>query len=186
MLAATRTPTRLAELEGVVQRALEEADLAKAPPRGWGHLQRLTQRHHFLARCISKGMKNYEASAVTGYSSSRISILKNDPMFKELVAAYEEKADLVLASLHEKLAGIAIDAADLIQERIEEEPEKITTNQAMALIELTADRTGFGPSSNHQHNHTVGIADRLEAARRRGQEQRQLELKPVPEKSNGS
>lgn len=177
MLSETRPRTRPPDLEATVTRALEEADLVKRPAPGTAHLKKLTQRHHHLARCLARGMRNWEAAAATGYSHITISILRSDPMFRELISAYTEKDDLVLQDFHERLAGLAVDAHDLIRDRMEENPDAISTNQAIALMELAADRTGYGPASTQNHNHNHNLASRLEAARKRGQELRQLELK---------
>src|SRR5262245_47529587 len=67
-----------------VTRPLREADLALlSSERGIQPvaLKRITERHHALARCLATGMSATEASIVTGYSPSRISILKDDPAF---------------------------------------------------------------------------------------------------------
>jgi hypothetical protein len=179
MISPSRVKTKAPDLEAVIDRALEVSDLVK--PQKTNHLKKLTQRHHHLARCLAKGMANWEAAAVTGYAGVTISILKQDPMFKELIKAYTEKTDLVLADFHERLHGLAIDAHDLIRDRMENTPDEISTAQAMALMELASDRIGYGPQSTQTHNHTHGMADRLEAARVRAQQQRQIELKPIEE-----
>lgn len=183
---AIRPSTTPPDLEADVARVLEANDLAKPPAPLFQHLKKITQRHHQVARAIAMGLKNWEIAAATGYSEVRISILKSDPMMKELIKAYTAKQEQIVTSLHEKLVNISLDAADVLQDRLEDKPDEITINQAMAMIELTADRTGYGPASTQNHNHNIGVADRLEQARNRAKAQRQLELKASVENSNGT
>jgi len=143
-------------------------------------LKRISDRHHALARAIASGMPEYEAAAVTGYDISRISILKNDPAFQELLAFYRDEKDKAFRSVQDKLAGIASDALDELQTRIEDTPEKLTTTQLMQLVQLGADRSGNGPSSTTTVNTNVGAADRLEAARARVAERRSKVIEGAP------
>jgi hypothetical protein len=152
-------------------RDVDEADVAalglekgsKAPA-----LKRLSDRHHALARAISSGIPPGEAALMCGYVLSRVSILCDDPAFQELLAFYREEKDRAFRSVQDKLAGMASDVLDEIQLRIEEEPEKLTTSQLIQLASFAADRSGNGPASSTTNlNVNVGLADRLEAARRR-------------------
>lgn len=129
-------------------------------------IKRLTERHHALARNIASGMAPNEAGLLQGYSISRVSILQSDPAFKELLEFYREDAQRPYRDLHIRLSGLATDAAEELSNRLEEEPEKITTNQLMELTKLGADRTGHGPQSS-QLNVNVDLAGRLEEARKR-------------------
>ena len=129
-------------------------------------IKRITERHHALARNIASGMSISEAAALQGYSLSRVSILQGDPAFKELLAFYGEDANRPYRDLHVRLSGLAMDAAEELSVRLEEEPEKVTVNQLMELTKLGADRTGFGPQTS-QLNVNVDLAGRLEAARKR-------------------
>lgn len=131
-------------------------------------IQRITERHHSLARCLASGMKNWEAAIVTGYTKEYIGIMKGDPTFKDLIHFYSQHVDAQYADLHKRLAGIAVDAADLLRDRMEEEPDKISTGQLVELTKMGADRTGHGPASTStQLNIHVNMADRLKAARER-------------------
>jgi hypothetical protein len=51
---------------------------------------RFRDAHHRLARYLALGLRDYEVSAVTGYSLSRISILKSDPAFENLISIYRQ------------------------------------------------------------------------------------------------
>lgn len=158
-----------------VVRSIGEADLSaltvekgsKAPA-----LKRLAERHHALARCLASGMSQGDAAVTCGYSSSRVSILLDDPTFQNLLAFYREDTQRAYLDLHQRLAGIASDAAELLSDQLETdlatEPgeRKVSIGQLVEIVKTGADRTGHGPQST-QLNVNVGIAARLEAARKR-------------------
>lgn len=159
----------LGELTEVDMTLLSEEKGSKTPA-----LKRLSERHHALARNLASGMKIGEAAAVCGYDISRVSILKDDPAFQELITFYGEQVDAQYAGLHEVLAGMSLDAALILRERMEDTPDKLKTAELLEIMKGGADRTGHGPSSTQQVNVNVGIGDRLEAARKRIAERRNM------------
>ena len=166
-----RTRGRAAKpVVAAVVRELEQSDVVLlATERGVkpSAIKRITERHHALARILAAGtMPEGEAATLCGYSISRVSILKNDPAFKELLDFYKEDAQRPFRDLHIRLSGLAMDAVEELSVRLEEKPEEVTTGQLMEMTKLGADRTGFGPSSTSV-NVNVDLANRLEAARKR-------------------
>lgn len=159
-----------------IERPLTPADLVKLAAHRHTQpsaLKRISDRHHALARLLASGMKSGDAALMAGYIPSRVSILQGDPTFKELVEFYRSSADRQMRGVTEKLTGIAQDAMDLIEERLDDpkEREKIGMSTAIELVKLGTDRTGFGPQSSQTTvNIHVGLAGRLEAARRRAQD----------------
>lgn len=152
-------------------RRLEASDIAllatekgvKAPS-----ITKLRDSHHALARCLASGLRPAEASIVTGYSNSRISILQADPTFAELVEFYRSVETEALADLQRRMATMALDALQELHDRLLEDPEKISSSMLLEVIKTMADRTGNGPSSKStQVSINVNLAERLEAARRR-------------------
>lgn len=137
-------------------------------------IKRLTERHHALARVLAAGtMPIGEAATLCGYALSRVSILQNDPAFKELLAFYREDAQRPFRDLHNRLSGLAMDAAEELSLRLEEDMQtedikdkKVSIGQLMELTKMGADRTGHGPSSTSL-NVNLDLAGRLEAARKR-------------------
>lgn len=157
-------------LIAVLDRPLTEEDLsALEKDRGTRapNLQRLTHRHHRLARTLAEGIEAGQAAIMCGYSVSRVSILQADPTFKELVLFYRSQVEESFLGLQERLAGLAETAADILQDRLEETPDEFDSEDLRKLVALGADRTGHGPTSTQNHNHTLGFAARLEAARAR-------------------
>lgn len=151
-------------------RPLTEADLAllgeekgsAAPP-----LKRLRDRHHAIARLLAGGMRPGQVAAITGYDISRISILQDDPAFKELLAFYREDVNAAYRDMHEQLAGMSLDALTVLRERLEEDDAQFTTGQLLEMVRSGADRTGHGPKTVQETNININLADRLNAARER-------------------
>lgn len=156
-----------------VLRSLTEADVALlATERGIqpSSIKKLTDSHHALARCLAEGMKDADAAAVTGYTPSRISVLRDSPLFAELIEHYRSNKDAAVADLHERMATLGLDLVEELRERLETEPEKIGTSLVLEALKTVADRTGHGPSSKTTNvNLNVSLADRVAEGRRRAQ-----------------
>jgi hypothetical protein len=163
-----RAPARL---EVAYVRDLTSADVSllgtergiKAPNR-----KRLRDRHHSLARCLAQGMKPWEASAVTGYSPSTISILQADPTFVELVAFYAEHEDAALAEFSQRASLVTLTALNNLQEIVENDEEPLTLEQNLTVVKTLADRTGHAPVQRAiTTNLNVDISGKLAAAKSR-------------------
>ncbi len=157
-------PEMVRELRASDIRSLVEQPKGSKSPM----ITRISQRHHALARCLAEGLSNAEASIITGYSGSRVSILKDDPTFRELQKFYHDEKQQALQSWHEEAAGFGLDLLNELRERFDLDPEAFSNSFLSDLITKFADRTGNGPSSSQtQVNVNIGIADRLDAARKR-------------------
>lgn len=168
---------------GAVIRELERADVellaVTRAPAAQSTIKRLSDRHHMLARNLAGGMPEGEAAIMAGLTGSRVSILKADPTFQELLAFYREDVTRVYRDTHEALAGVSHTALQILAERLEDEPEKMSTGQVLDIIKLGADRTGHGPQTMATNvNVNVDMSNRLEAARKRVRERSQS---PSPE-----
>lgn len=156
-----------------VLRHITPEDLAALAegPRGTivsGEIVKLRDRHHALARCLAGGMSEMDAGIVTGYLPSRISVLKADPSFQELLAFYRSHTDDVYRNLHSKMAGLAEDVVVELRDRFEDNPGDFDNEELRELLKLTADRVGHGPSSKTTNvNVNVDLAARLGEARER-------------------
>lgn len=171
-LIPLRTRGRAAKpLVATVVRELDPADLAllgeekgsEAPA-----IKRISERHHALARNLASGMEPGEAGVVCGYSASRVSILQADPAFKELLHYYRTQVEHQYRDLHQRLSGLALDAAEELTNRLEDDPEAFSIGQLMEVTKMGADRTGHGPQSSQTNlNVNVDLAGRLKEARQR-------------------
>lgn len=134
-----------ATVEVLATRELTHADLGALTSGAIGattpSLTKLRSPHHNMARLLASGVKAVEVSAITGYSQSRISILQGDPAFQELVAYYRTQAAQVYVDVHVRLAELGTVGIEVLQERLDEQPESFGNRELMSLVELTMDRT---------------------------------------------
>lgn len=117
------------------------------------NIQQIRQSHHQLAMLLANGVKPVEVSVMTGYSQSRISILKKDPAFAQLLKYYEGIREGVNVDVLERMKSIGLDALEIIQSRMDEKPDELPDGTLLKIAELTLDRAGFGPKSTVKHEH---------------------------------
>lgn len=121
--------------------AISETDLATLnSPDSLGSqpipIKALRASHHNLAQMLARGMPDTEVSLITGYSPSRISILKKDPSFAEILAGYREIREHVFVDTLERMKVLGLSTLDELQERLETEPDKWTNRELMEMAEL--------------------------------------------------
>lgn len=137
------------DLDYAIVRELLEEDLLVRSVSTIGStapgIKSLRALHHKLAQCLAQGFTDTEASISTGYSPSRISILKADPTFKELLNYYQGKASEIYIDVTQRMAGFATTAVEVLQERLEDKPDTFTNKDLNQLIKTTADRGGHSP-----------------------------------------
>ncbi len=143
---------KAAPLHLQVVRPLTEADAAvlmNPPEKGISTppLAKLRDGHHYVARLLADGHRPGEIALITGRSLSNISILQNDPAFKELVEVYRTQKNAVYLDVHERLAVLGRTAVAELQERLEETPESFTNPQLLSVVETTMDRTDAPPKA---------------------------------------
>jgi len=144
--------------------ALLEVERGIRPPG----IKQLRDSHHSLARILAGGAHPAEASLITGYSLSRISILQSDPTFHELLEFYRGAKDEVFADVLGRMSSLHLEALTELQERLHDAGEQFTPGMLLEIVKTLADRTGYGPATkNTQVNVNVDIAGRLERARQR-------------------
>jgi len=128
-------------------RALSEADIASMWDRqGEGaksipRIKTLRYNHHLLAKAVASGKSLLECSQMCGLTVARISDLKNDPAFQELVSFYAEELNEVYVDVHQRMAALGMSVLEELQERFEAEPEKFTKRELMDLFTTMADRS---------------------------------------------
>lgn len=152
----------LGEIEMFDLESLSEERGVQAP-----QILKLRERHHSLARLIAEGKKPGEAALLCRLSQSRVSILLSDPAFMDLVAHYRELVNVEFVDFQKKLAELGIDAATVLQERLEDKPDELSDSLLLQLVQVSADRTGHGPSQKTELNVKIGFANRLTEAKER-------------------
>lgn len=168
------TEVRELELDDVA--VLMASRETKAPP-----LKRLRDRHHSLAKMLASGMAEGEAAIACGYDPSRVSILKADPSFQDLLTFYRGNAAERHFDRSELMESLSRDVIEELHDRLEEDPDSFTINQLESLVKTFSDRTGLGPSTKTEVNVKVGLAGRLEAAQQRAALARHAMIDVTPE-----
>lgn len=131
----------LIPLQIEIVRSLTQADMpALANPAPLNNaaptLQSLRATHHQLAQLLARGMPATEASIITGYSPTRISILRGDPTFAELLANYAANRELVFADTLERMRILGLSTLDELQDRLETDPAAWSNRELMEMAEL--------------------------------------------------
>lgn len=147
-------------------------------------IRKIRDAHHLLARYCALGLPGKVISEKTGYSISRISILRGDPTFQQLVEHYrgivEDIRTEVTRDFYAQMAAIYGDLLEEASDRIHDNPELMTNGEVAQWITLFADRLGFGPTSKSQNlNVNVDMAEQVAAGRQRavGAQQRAVEVR---------
>lgn len=174
--AAITAPVEISDI-----RTLNRADLAVLSiARPAVTIQNLRDTHHRIARAVASGLSNGDVAMTCGISYNRVSILKADPAFMELVAHYRailtaewaEAADPVTDYLRQN----ALKAQAMLSDKLDhatEQGEFLPTRDLLGIAELGLDRTGYG-KVNKNVNINVDFAAKLEAAKKRSDELRNV------------
>lgn len=147
----------------------------------------LRDSHHRLARMIALGLRNEELLEASGYSNGRISVLKADPAFQDLIAHYRmmvnegftEAAD----EYYRTVSANRTISARRINDKLADDDEDIPLRTLLAIHSDAADRTGY-PKRSVAVNVSVDFAAKLEKAVQRSKTVRQIEEKAL-EPSDG-
>ncbi len=151
-------------------------------------VQSLRDNHHRMARAVASGMSLSEVAATCGVSVNRVSSLKSDPSFQELVAHYRSIITAEWAqqdTVIEFMRSNALKAQAMISDKLDDAAEKnefLPTRDLLGIAELGLDRTGYG-KVNKNVNINVDFAAKLEAARNRSgraREVRTIEASAAP------
>lgn len=118
---------------------------------------------------LALGTKEFEVAAVTGYSTSRISILKADPQFAELVEFYRTQDKELVVDFQKRMYSLGMDALQELADRLNDTPEEFTPTALRELVRDMADRTGNGPSQTvkNQTEINVTLTARMASSRER-------------------
>lgn len=141
-------------------------------------VRRLRETHHMMARLFACGLKGNEVARRMGYSANRVSMIRGDPAFQDLIRKYE--VDLVDAGVRagvETFAELAVfnkvAAERMIADRLEAAQEAAdeagtvdelpTLRTLAAIVADRADRFGY-PKGHVQTNLNFDYAARLDQA----------------------
>lgn len=180
-ILAALGPGRLpVKVEAEIVREITDADIARlvTTPAGTApqEIKKITERHHMVARLLAAGTPEGEVAIITGYTLSRVSVLKGSPAMQELIALYKKAVDTEFVAVFDHLAGLSKDALTELRERLETEPEKFSNKQLLEVLDATLDRTGHPRAKEVKQEVNVNIRDKLDAARIRARRAAQGEI----------
>lgn len=123
-------------------------------------LDHYRERHHAVARLVAIGATHDHIRRQTGCTFKRISILLNDPSFKELVALYAADVEKIWNRNVDQYLdlgmGNMIRAEAMIQDKLDDADEKGEELPLLTLNRLSqdrADRFGYPKTSQVEHKH---------------------------------
>lgn len=129
-------------------------------------VETIKDSHHMLARLFALGYTSNEVSEMAGYSISRCSILRNDPLFIELVNHYKGMVDEQFKETTDEYFRLAeaarVKTMRMINDKLDDEDE-LSVSELMKIHDSTADRTGY-PKRTVATNINVDFAARLDQA----------------------
>lgn len=129
--------------------------VSQLPTNSKAPLAKIRAPHHTLAQLLVDNNDVIAVSRITGYAPARIRTLIADPAFEELMAFYAEQKIHAEHDVSKSIAHVGMTATQILQERLEEEPESFSNKDLLALQTAQLDRTGHGPQSKK----TVEISD---------------------------
>jgi hypothetical protein len=131
-------------------------------------IKALRHTHHRLAQMLAVGVDETVAAKLCNYSVSRVSILKGDPAFAELLAHYTEDVKEEWADFMATAANLSMDFLQELQKRLDENPEQFSVNALNEALKTLADRSGHAPVTKTQNvNINLDLGDKLRRARER-------------------
>jgi len=160
-------------------------------PRAVPKVRKFREAHHRVAMLIAQGHDHDAVMKLTGYSSSRLFTLGQDPAFQDLVAqkralveSDQIDADSEYRSEIMKARMASIRHLNQYIEEADELDETMPVRVSLMINEFAADRTGFGKhttSTNNNVNWTVTLEERIRKFNKlkEAQEPKVIEAKPV-------
>lgn len=146
-----------------VERELTADDLlrlADAPKVSVPILQKLRATHHRQAQLLAQGKSLGEIAVIVGCTAQRLVQLQVDPMFKELVAYYQDQIMVLAmedgARLRDKIVDVGEMAVDELQARMEDDTKRnaMRTDEVRKIAEFAMDRTVAPPKAAPPPNTT--------------------------------
>lgn len=139
---------------------------------GTATIKRLRDSHHRAAKAFALGWNMTQVGHHTGYSISRLSVLKADKSFQDLIEVYRKAGTDELLEYSDVATGNMIRGEMIVQDTLQdiidrEAPLTLTElRPVLDIIHARQDRFGY-PKQAVNHNVNHDFAGRLQAARQR-------------------
>jgi hypothetical protein len=112
------------------------AGLADAPKVVRPSIQKLRSIHYTMAKLVASGMTNVEVAIATGRTKEGVSLLLQDPAFKNLVSVFQDQAMQVHLDDTKRIAGKLTDIAEMAIDEIARRLEDDNVIRQMPVGEL--------------------------------------------------
>lgn len=159
-----RTPY-IKAVRSMVKADIESLRQPSARPR----LANIRDVHHIIARLLVSGLSLAEVAEETGYSMTRISVIRSAPAMVELIEQYrgqvtEDWREQFNAD-EEAMFRKRRKASRIIEEYLDDHEENpVPLKAALSIYDSLADRTGFHRRSAKDVNINNNFAARLDVA----------------------
>lgn len=180
-----------ASFDSVGELSREDLAVLQKPRERLPAAIRFRDSHHRIARLFASGMTLAQVHERCGYSMTRLSVLRNDPAFDELVAEYRKDVNESWKENIDEYYGLRVanmvEAELQIEEQFARARDEGTTLPLKTLLAYSsdsADRFGYGKKSSKDVNLNVDFADRLQKAISRSG--KVIEHAPLPRMGAGA
>jgi len=140
-------------------------------PSARTRIAKLRDSHHVMARLIVSGLSLAEIAAETGYSITRVSVLRSSPAMQELVERYRaddhDEWRKSRDATYEYMHRTRIKSLRIIEDALDE--DDVSPTFALKVFDSVADRTNYHRKSTKE-NINIDFATRLETAITRSRE----------------
>lgn len=142
--------------------------------------------HHRLARLCAAGLRYDQICLRGGISSTRLSSLKADPAFQELISSYRDKVNAAFVeavdNFYEVSVASMMKAETMLSDKLDaaiEAGETLPTKDLLAITSDRADRFGYPKHKTSTNtNNNVDFAAMLEATARRSGRSNVIDASP--------
>ncbi len=117
-------------------------------------IESFRETHHAIARMYASGMSEMLICRMTGFTTRRLSLLRNTPAFDDLISYYSERADSAWTQaqydLHQAMILNLAASERKIRERFEKNEEEGVEEPLSVLNKIAmdrADRLGYGKNT---------------------------------------
>lgn len=183
------TPPRILAVRPLVRDDLAVLRKSRVAPR----TKIFRDTHHRLARLVASGIRESEVLRITGYSNTRLGVLKLDPAFQELVSAYRGKVtEAWIASqdeFYETSTSNMLRAERQIEEHLDaadETGELVPLKTLLAITSDRADRFGYPKKKEIDNNFNIDFAKRIEKAMARQGRGSVIDARPLALPAGGA
>jgi len=111
--------------------------------------KRMSRVHHRVAQFLAGGMHPGRVALLCGLDIATVSILQSDPLFGELIEYYSSMVEDEFKTVVEEMADLNADVIGELRHRLDNAPDAFTVSQLLEAMKALSDRTGHGPSTNH-------------------------------------